>query len=362
MRIRNLFAFLLLSLFTASASAQRTENVILITTDGFRWQDLFRGMDPIIANNKNFHEGDSAGIYKRYWADTEQERRRKLLPFFWDTIAQHGQIYGNRLVGNKVNNANPHWFSYPGYSELLCGYADERINSNNYPPNPHTTLLEFFHQQPGMKGKVGAFGAWEAFNRIINEDRSGIPVVAGYDTCGGNNPTDRELLLNAMLRDGHKPWDSECYDVFTHYAAMEYLKKVQPRVLYIAYGETDEWAHAGKYSSYLNAAQQVDQWIADIWNYVQSHPTYRNKTTLIITTDHGRGDKQKDQWTDHGSDVVGANETWMAILGPDVAAKGEVRVPGQLYQQQFAQTIARIMGMEYKANHPIAPAVEGIRK
>jgi hypothetical protein len=48
----------------------------------------------------------------------------------------------------------------------------------------------------------------------------------------------------------------ECLDVFTHCAAIEELNKNKPRVLYIAYGETDEWAHSGKYRSYLDAAHQ----------------------------------------------------------------------------------------------------------
>lgn len=65
------------------------------------------------------------------------------MPFFWGTLAKQGQIYGNRALDNKVDNANPYWFSYPGYSEILTGHVDTLINSNDYPPNPHTNILEF---------------------------------------------------------------------------------------------------------------------------------------------------------------------------------------------------------------------------
>jgi hypothetical protein len=262
-----------------------------------------------------------------------------------------------------VNNANPYWFSYPGYSELLTGHVDTAINTNNYPPNPHVTLLEFLHQQPGMLGRVAAFGAWEAFDRILNEGRSGIPVVSAFDTTASVNNNTHLQLVNHMLRDAYKPWgQGECLDVFTHYAAYETLKSLQPRVLYIAYGETDEWAHAGKYRSYLQAARQVDNWLQQLWQYVQSHPQYRNKTALLFTTDHGRGDKVKSQWTDHGNKIEGANETWFAIMAPGLKPKGEMKDHDIVYQQQLAQTLARLMGLRYQAQHPVSPEVPMVFK
>ena len=178
--------------------------------------------------------------------------------------------------------------------------------------------MEFLNSRPKLKGKVAAFGAWEAFDRILNEKRSGIPVISAFDKGGGSNPTAKQKLINEMLSNSYKPWHaSECLDVFTHYAAMEELKTNKPRVIYIAYGETDEWAHAGKYRSYLDAASQVDAWIKQTWDFVQGDAQYRNKTTLFITTDHGRGDKIKSEWTSHGQNITGADEMWFAVMGPD---------------------------------------------
>ncbi len=345
-------------ILSISSQAQQTENIIIITTDGFRWQELFKGMDESLAKDKRFNQDDSAGIFKQFGAATEEEKRQKLMPFFWNIIAKKGQIFGNRTLGSKVNVSNRYWFSYPGYNEILSGYADDRIDANDYPANPNITITEFFNQQPALKGKVGAFGAWEAFNRILNENRSGVPVVAAYDTCGGASPNANELMINKLLRDSQKHWGEECFDVFTHHAAMEYLKKEAPKVMYIAYGETDEWAHGWKYKYYLQAAQQVDKWIQEIWNYIQSTPGYKNKTTLFITTDHGRGDKDKSKWTSHGSDIEGADEIWFAVMGPDTKAAGESKKEGQYFQKQFAQTIARLMGYEFKADQPIAEAID----
>jgi hypothetical protein len=360
---RHVILFFLFVIVGSTSAQKQIENIIIITTDGFRWQELFKGMDSSIANNSKFNQGDSSYIFEKYWSNNEKERRKKLMPFLWNTIASHGQVYGNRKFDNKVNNANPHWFSYPGYSEIMTGFADTTINSNEFPPNPHVTVLEFLNNQPKFKGKVAAFGAWDAFDRILNQQRSGIPVFSAFDTIGGKNPTTNDKLINAMMQDSYRPFgNAECLDVFTHYAALEYLKTRKPKVLYISYGETDEWAHHGYYRSYLDAARQVDAWIKQIWNYIQTDPQYKNKTAIFITTDHGRGDINKDEWRSHGSRIQDAYEIWFAVMGPGIAPLGEQKNNVQLVQDQFAQTIAKLLGYTYKSEHPISPEIKSVLK
>ena len=350
---------ILLLLHLNTAFAQTAENIIIITTDGLRWQEVFGGMDSAIANNNTFNQYDSSGIFKKYWSGNAETRRRKLMPFLWSTVQANGQIYGNRKFDNRISNANPYWFSYPGYNEIFTGYPDTSVNSNSYPPNPHTTLLEFLNNQPKYQGKVAAFGAWDAFDRILNEGRSKIPVYSAFDKLGGENPTANEKMITALAHDSYKPFgEEECLDVFTHYAAMNYLQTKKPKVLYISYGETDEWAHSGRYKDYLNAANQVDKWIQDIWNYVQSDPLYKNKTALFITVDHGRGDMVKEQWRDHGSDIKDAYQIWFAAMGPGIKPKGEVKTAEQFYQKQFAQTMASLLGLKFIAEHHVGEKIE----
>ena len=352
------FFLLLLCIFSLDSTAQKAEHLIVITTDGFRWQEVFKGMDTSLANQPKYNEGDSAGLYSSYFSAEATQSRKKLLPFLWSVIAEKGQIYGNRLLGNKVNVANPYWFSYPGYSEIFTGFVDTAINTNEYRANPNSTVLAFLQNQQAFRGKVAAFTAWEAFNRILNEKNTGIPVVAAFDQSAAFNHTEKQQLIDQMLAESYKPFGmEECLDVFTHTAALNYLKEKKPSVLYISYGETDEWAHAGKYKSYLNAAHQVDQWIESIWNYIQQDPFYKNKTALLITTDHGRGDFYKNQWTSHGEKIKGADEIWMAMIGPGISAKGEQKIQQQLFQQQTAQTIAELLGLKFTATHPVAAAI-----
>jgi len=351
--------FILLALSSTLAFSQTAENIIIITTDGFRWQEVFAGMDSAIANNSKFNQDDSAVIFKKYWAADPVERRKKLMPFLWSVVEKNGQVYGNRNLGNKIDNANPYWFSYPGYNEIFTGYPDTSVNSNSFPPNPNTNLLEFLNKLPKYKNKVAAFGAWDAFDRILNQDRSKIPVYSAFDLFGGASPTATEKTINTLAKDSYKPFgDEEVLDVFTHYGAMNYLQTKKPKVLYISYGETDEWAHSGQYRDYLNAANMVDKWIQDIWNYVQSDPMYKNKTAIFITTDHGRGDAKKSEWTGHNNKIKDSYQIWMAVIGPGIKPKGEVKTAQQLYQKQFAQTMAGILGLRFTAEHPVGEKIE----
>lgn len=356
--------FVLLFFLGPGANAQKgkTENIFIITLDGLRWQELYTGADSLLIANKTFVH-DTSALKKRYWAATARERRQILMPFFWNTLASKGQLYGNRKFGNNVNCSNTMFFSYPGYNEILCGFADdERINSNKKMNNPNVTVLEFLNNTRQFKGKVAAFGSWDVFPYIINEQRSNVPVNAGFERATGPDLTEREEFLNTLQDEIPGPWSAVRLDAFTHYFALEYLKKNKPRVLYIAYGETDDFAHDGRYDEYLNSATRTDQFIADLWNWVQSQDQYRDKTTFLITTDHGRGTKPIDSWRSHGDEIAGAGEIWLAVVGPDTPSAGELRRSGQIHQNQVAKTAAALLGIEYKNEKKVGDKIGSVFK
>ena len=353
-----LFVFILFGQFSIEKiqAQTKTENIILVTLDGLRWQEVFGGADSTLLKNKNYTR-DYDGTAASFWNDNLGERRRMLFPFIWNVVAQNGQLHGNRNAGSKVNVANPYQFSYPGYNEMLTGYPDPTVNSNDKVMNKNTNVLEFINQQKEFKGKVAVFSSWDAFPYILNEPRSGIYVNSDTDTINFKNPNLKlinDLQFLAPRPVGVRP------DVITYMAAREYSKAYQPKVLYIALDETDDLAHAGMYDQYLNSAHAEDAMLADIWNIVQSNPQYKNKTTLIITCDHGRGDAIKDQWKDHGQNVKDSGETWLAVIGPDTKTLGEVKTTEQLYQRQYAATIAALLGLKFTAEHPIGEPIKNI--
>jgi len=316
-------------------------HVILVTIDGLRWQEVFSGVDPLLLAHNSYSQ-QRVRLEDAYWREDPSARRHALMPFLWETIAQEGVIYGNRALGSRVNVSNQQWFSYPGYNEILTGAADHAIVSNAKIPNPNTTVLEWINNQPGFSGRVAAFASWDVFPFIINEARSGIPVNAGFDTATPPK-SEREAWLNTLQQQTPSPWSSVRLDVFTHHYALEHLRREKPRLIYIAYGETDDFAHHAEYHQYLDAAHRTDGFIRDLWLQVQADPVYRDKTALIIVTDHGRG--AGGQWTDHEIGIDGADAIWIAMLGAGVPALGEVSADQQLWQNQIAATVAGLLGV-----------------
>ena len=338
----------LLMIIPLHAQKHKTRNVVLITLDGFRWQELFNGADSSLMHQQSAFV-DPIGIKNHFWKSNTQDRRNILLPFIWGTIGKQGQIYGNRNLGNNVNVTNTMWFSYPGYNEILTGHSDDaRINSNEKLLNPNENVLEFINYQSGFRGRVAVFSSWDCFPYIINAERNGILVSSGLVGAYGDKRTENEKLLDHLMVSIPNPLENVRPDAFTFYYGLEYMKVNKPRVMYFAFDETDEFAHQAEYGAYLNSAHYTDRFIGELWSYLQSDPFYRGCTTLILSSDHGRGQTEKE-WTSHGGNIRGADQIWIAILGPDTRGDGEIKSPGQHYQNQIAKTLAAFLNMDYTA-------------
>lgn len=361
--MKKLHLMLICWLITFSLTAQqklKTQNVILITLDGMRWQEVFAGAEKRLLLNKDFTD-DTTTLKKLFWDESSKKRRELLMPFLWEVIGKQGQLYGNRSLGNRVNTVNTMWFSYPGYNEILTGFADDvNIASNDKVNNPNRNVLEFVQSQKGFGNRVAAFTSWETFPFIINSARNKIPVNSGVVKAKGNL-SDREKLLNELSFQLPNDEGQTRLDALTFQYAFEHLKLNHPRLLFISFDETDHFAHEGDYDRYLKSAHYTDDMIRDLWEWVQSDPSYKDKTTLIITTDHGRGNKTEDDWKHHGSKMPEADQIWFAFLGPDTPELGEVNAQQQLYQNQVAKTITTFLSLEYinqpKPGEPILSAI-----
>ncbi len=356
MRILSVLGLVAVSVSLDAQPALDTQHVVLVTLDGLRWQEVFTGADRALIDHEDF-VSEPEDLRERFWSEDPIVRREKLLPFFWSVLAAEGQLYGNRLKGSKVDVTNAYWFSYPGYNEILTGRADDRIDSNDKRENPNVTVLEFLHRLPRFRNAVAAFSSWDVFPYIINERRSGIPVNAGFRAAAEDELTERERFLNALQRQTPSPWSTVRLDAFTHHYALEFMKKHQPRIVYIAYGETDDFAHDGEYDAYLKAAHRTDAFLRDLWSFIQSRAPYRNTTTLIVTTDHGRGTEPIDAWKSHGTDVPGSDQIWLAFIGPDTSPRGEIQTTGQLYQNQVAGTLAAFLGVNYTSDEEVGAVI-----
>lgn len=335
-----------------AAQAKTDQTVVLIITDGFRWQELFTGADSSLLTKENGGVEDTLGLRKEFWRSTPEARREALLPFIWGTIGKQGQIFGNQKKGSVAQITNTFKFSYPGYNEILTGKFDPQINSNEYPPNPNVTVFEWLSTRPGFDGKVAAFGTWDAFVRIFNRERAKkLFLRAEWEKPFDKPQSDVERLLNEQYATVTREWGTYMgLDGLMAPTVREYVKRNKPRVLYLGYGETDEFAHDKRYDRTLASAHAVDYFIGDLWKTMQAMPQYRGKTTFIISTDHGRGYGAK--WTDHGEDVDGAENIWIAMIGPGIAPLGERTNVGKVTQSQIAATLAWAVGEDWAGLMP----------
>jgi hypothetical protein len=333
----------------AIAQSSRARNVVIVTVDGFRWQELFTGAERALLRPTT--TGEASVTEKRFWRETSDARRAALMPFFWSVVAARGQVFGDPSRQSLSRVTNGLWFSYPGYNEMFAGVADPRIDSNDKVPNPNVTVFEWLNRRPGFEGKVAAFGSWDVLPFILNAERSRLPVGTGY-TPVARPATPRQREINELAGDLPAFWDYGPLDAPIVYAALDSLATSAPRALYLMLGEGDEWAHAGRYDLYLDATRRADRFIARLWNTLQSLPAYKGTTTLILTTDHGRGATTTD-WKDHGRKVPAAENIWIAAIGPAVPAKGP-RQGVTVTAAQIAATVAAVVGEDFRAASPAA--------
>jgi hypothetical protein len=344
---------LFLAAVQTSAAELKTKNVILITLDGLRWQEVFTGAEELLLSKENGGVKDVQGAKNSYWRETPEARREALMPFMWSVVAKQGQLLGNTNKGCAVRVTNGMNFSYPGYNELLCGFPDRRINSNAKRPNPNVTMLEWLHGKPAFKGKVVVFTCWDVFPYILNVERSGLPVYADIETFQKLPRSGDGRLLGELATDSVQVFKGVLPDALVYHAALEHLRTEKPRLMYLSFGETDDWAHEGRYDLVLESAHKADGMIRKLWETVQALPEYRDKTTFVISTDHGRGGG-KSEWRNHGAAIVGADHIWIGALGPDTPALGELTDTGNFGQNQIAATIAALLGLDYGAEVPQA--------
>lgn len=340
--------------FCTPSWAQQSHNkpadrLVLVTIDGLRPEEFFGGADQRLMLEE-LGVKDPIKCKDTYCRETREEAQKALMPFLWEKISTAGWVAGDWTRDSKVEVTNGRYFSYPGYSEILCGFADERIDSNDKNYNPNQTVLEWLNRKPEFAGKVLAFGSWDVFPYIINDKRSGVPVNAGWQPLELGNPNAIEAY-NFVAENVFHEWEGVRYDAFTTAGAIEAMKTSSPHVLFVALGEPDDWAHAGRYDRYLLTAKQNDSFIRQLWEQSESLPQYAGKTAFLITTDHGRGDG-REGWKSLGTSNPGSDKIWVAAFGAGVIPGMDEG--GSYTQSQIAATAAALLGFDYQLENPKA--------
>ncbi len=347
----------LLILCSGAALAGKTQNVVLIVSDGLRWQEVFTGAEEDLLNDKAGGSWmSSEELRQRYWRGTPAARREALFPFLWGTVAKRGQLFGNRNAGSDAHVTNGKAFSYPGYNEMTTGFPNDAIDSNEFGPNPTPTVFEWLDHFDEFHGRVAVYGTWSVYDNIFNKARSGLTMQTGWTPPPAKeHETPRDALLRRLYETSTRFDEEDVEDSLLQVPLLDYVKTAKPRVLFVGYGETDNWAHQGRYDLVLDSAHRVDGFVKELWETMQAIPQYRGQTTFIITCDHGRG-SGLTEWKEHGVEEKGSENIWIAVMGPDTAPLGERKHSAPVVQAQIAATVAALLGKDYPAAVPRAAA------
>lgn len=368
------FSSLLFLAHAAALNNSDTSKLVIVTIDGLRWQEAFGGADAKLLNNKEF-VGNIDALKARFWHPDIEARKKRLMPFLNYVIGKEGTLIGDRSNGSMMSLTNKQRFSYPGYNEIFTGRVDDNLNSNAKILNPNITFLEWLNKRYSNDGQIGIFSGWDVFPFIFNRERSGLFINAGFEQMSYPrmhpqiNPRGKQdeniaaqiAEMNQLQAQIPSPWEAVRHDAFTYGFAKIYLQIVQPKVLVINLGETDDFAHDGKYDAYLDSAKQSDDYLRDLWTTLQSMPEYKDNTNMIIITDHGRG-SNADNWQHHASKqavqnymtglahfkegIVGSEHIWFAAIGPNIKSQGLLKTQDELTQSQFAATALALLGIE----------------
>jgi hypothetical protein len=293
------FAVQILSpVLAAAETAVRPEakdaNVILLTLDGVRWEEVFRGVDDGLSVDAN----------------------KSIFTYLTETLIKQGVLYGDRTKGESVRVANSAQNSLPGYQSIMAGATQPcsgngcgRIKVETFPER----IVRDLQLSPEQ---VATVASWERIAYAVEHVERTTFVNAGdRPLLVGNEPlSPDEAKLNDTQTKDSPPWHDARYDKYTFAHAMSYLKAKRPRFLFISLNDSDEWGHKGDYDQYVKTLRQHDEWIKELVTTLDGMDQYGRNTTLIITTDHGRG--EGNGWDDHGAGIADSGNVWIYGRSP----------------------------------------------
>jgi hypothetical protein len=311
----------------------RTQHVILVTLDGVRWQDIFLGVDPTLA--ERHHLPASAVV-----------DARTLLPNLYHRMVDGGVGVGAPGRGPGVVSTFSA-LSLPGYLELLSGRRDSPCKSNRCPRTVTPTLLDQVRTMKGVgRDEVAAISSWELIENAATSRPVSFPMSYGRHYGLTRNLVRVNEAAGHLLDKGesaHAAPGLHDYrpDRFTGPLALQYVKERQPRLMFIGLGDTDEYGHHNDYAGYIQALREADAFLGDLFATLDGMGEYGATTTVVLTTDHGRS----EAFFNHGYLTPESRRTWVFAAGGSVPAAGLVTNHRERYIADIAPTIRLWLGV-----------------
>jgi hypothetical protein len=286
-------------------------NVVLVTLDGVRWQDVLDGAEPL------------PGL-------------RRLMA--------RGVVLGGDDA--PMVASGPEFVSLPGYEEIFTGHAP-RCADNGCRRASRPTLLDELRAHDRLLGdEIAVIASWERLARVAALDPRGLTISTGRH--GGVSRSRlrvddaaARLLDEAGRADAFPGHDDYRPDRYTAALALAYLRATRPRLLVVGLGDTDEHAHRGDRAGYLEALRAADAFVAALGATLDTLGDYGARTTIVVTTDHGRA----RDFVEHGARAPESGRVWLAMAGGGIDARGLGRAGRTARLADVAPTLRLVLGL-----------------
>lgn len=218
-------------------------------------------------------------------------------------------------------------------------YTAFENNGFTYTASGHVSITTGYNQQIDntgneLPGEPSFFQLW--LKETMNSPTKAW-VIASKDKL--------EVLANCkwkLWKDQYKP-SANCGvngagigsgyrdDSLTMISALSILEMHQPRIVLINLREPDYSGHSGNWTAYINGLKKSDQYVYELWKFIQTHPAYKDKTAFFVTNDHGRHlDNVDIGFSAHGDDCEGCRHIFLYAYGPDFKTNTVISSPRSL--------------------------------
>jgi hypothetical protein len=313
------------------APSEPARSVVLVAIDGVRYQEVFLGVDPELA--------------ERYQVPVEERLdAAHLVPNLHRLMTVEGAAVGAPGAGSPMESSGPNFVSLPGYMEMLTGRPDSGCTDNDCGRVPFPTIADDVAWN--RLGTAAVIASWTGIGRAASAYASGAVVSVGRHDGVGRDAFASDPEVARRLHDAEAvqpfPGNGDYRpDRFTAELAVSYFERQRPGFLFVGLGDTDEYGHQSAYRAYLRALQDADRTIGALYDIVARRNDAGMPSTLFVTTDHGRA----DTFTSHGSEYPESSRVFLIAAGAGIRSRGIVpsEVPRKL--SDVSQTIRAVVGL-----------------
>lgn len=237
--------------------------------------------------------------------------------------------------------SNSEGISLPAYADIFAGKRQKEITSNDLSP------VELHSYSPTIFEEV------TRQNKLKEEEVAIVPSWKKLCPLALSGNAEKSKMILDCSKAAPEKYEDSRADVETFASLKKILSEKTPKLVFAHFVDADEEAHAQSKKKkdkqdkgpYLDALKKSDEYVQSIEKLIDENPFYRNKTYLLVTTDHGRD----TQWTDHGKCCLCENfkKSFLIIKGPGITAQN---ISTLRDHRDLAPTIAKIFGAKMHAS------------